>query len=336
MELDQPLCHRDLVRSAEHGHGPEGGVGDDGQGLAADPRLDQGLHVLGLRVLQVERAQDALVVGPALGRLLIDHDDRARIEDLVEEPIDEGDSVEGVLEGLVDQVHRDGLVAELGIEEDVDAGQPPHRLQDLLEARVLELDPDGGVALGREDGQGTRSCLGPCLHRVVLGQAVALEVAQADAVLHDGKVVGGGLVAGIVVGRDLQLFRRLGELLGQEMPPGQVVVLPAGLDARVLERDLVADVVRVLLEGAGEAGDGQVPVPLPRLSLPLPVGPGGRAAGLEQEGQGQDRPGPLRRSSLARHQFGHQFPVPLSGIRRTCSEPTSWTSTDSSPMRTMR
>jgi hypothetical protein len=102
----------------------------------------------GLRVLQVERAQDALVVGAPLGRGLVDDDDRARIEDLVEEPVHEGEAVQRILEGLVAQVHRDRLVAVLGIEEDVDPGQPPHGLQDLLEARVLELDGDGARCSG--------------------------------------------------------------------------------------------------------------------------------------------------------------------------------------------
>ena len=156
---------------------PRRGVRDDGQGLAADAGLDQGLDVFGLGVLQVERAQHALVVGPALGRGLVDDDDRARVEDLVEEPVDEGEAVERVLERLVAQVHRDRLVAVLRVEEHVDPGQPAHRLQDLLQAGVLELDRDGRRALRRQHGQRPRPGLGPRLDRVELREPALLQVA---------------------------------------------------------------------------------------------------------------------------------------------------------------
>ena len=94
-----------------------------------------------------------------------------------------------------------------------------------------------------------------------------------------------------VLGRDVQLLRGLLEVRGLEVLPGEVEMQPAGLDTRVLQRDLVADVVGVLLEGARESGHGQVPVRLARFALALPVGPPRGAARLEDEGQHHDGPG---------------------------------------------
>ncbi len=250
--------------------------------------LDQVQGLGGVGVLQVEGAQHLLVVAAPLGGGLGDHDQGVLVHDLVEQPVREGDAVQGVLEADAGEVHVGLLVAIVLVVEDVHPRELAQGVEDGLERGLVELERDGHGAAGREHGQGQGLGLAARLQGLEVREALLLVVAPADPLLHDGEVVAGRLVAAVVLDGDVQLVHRPVEVLGGHGLARLRVVEAAGLDASVLERDLVADVVGGLLERDGEPGHRHVPVALLRLAQALAIGLAGRAA-RQQQPEGERR-----------------------------------------------
>ena len=138
--------------------------------------------------------------------------------------------------------------------------------------------------------------------------------ALADAVAHELQVVRGRAVGGVVVARDLELLGGLLEVARGERLAGLVVVEAARLDARVLERDLVADVLLVLLERPRVARHREVPLAARDRVLRLAVGPARGAARGRDERDHDHRhrqQGPPRGS---RHSASHRLHHSLYGV----------------------
>src|SRR5438552_12708050 len=72
----------------------------------------------------------------------------------MERMADVGNGVEGLLETHVAQVDGDGLVPELGIEDEVDAGRLAQRLVDLAQARASEGEAERLLRAGAESEPG--------------------------------------------------------------------------------------------------------------------------------------------------------------------------------------
>ena len=143
----------------------------------------------------------------------------------------------------------------------------------------------------------------------------AARVPLQSSLAHDGEVVGGGAIGRVVVGRDLQLLGCLVQVLGREGLLRLVVVDAARLDARALERDLEPDVVRILLQGLGEARYREVPVPLVGRLLPLVIRPVGRAARAgegEEDHDDEEPPGPVSRHAAPHRRHHSLYGVPAS------------------------
>ncbi len=140
----------------------------DGEGVEARNRGHasgaechaQQIHgLLEVGVGEVERLDDLLLVLLALlGRVGKDEDDLL-VHHAVQGLAGRREGREGLLEGDVPQVERDGGVGEARVEDEVDADGAAQRLVGVLEPRASEDEPEG--LLGRRAEGEARAGLSP-------------------------------------------------------------------------------------------------------------------------------------------------------------------------------
>jgi hypothetical protein len=94
----------------------------------------------GTRVRQEEGADDLILVHLPLLVVVGDHEDGALVDHLVPELVRRHDLVQRLLERDAFELDAEGRRPEVALEGDVDAGGVADEVEDVLRARVVELE----------------------------------------------------------------------------------------------------------------------------------------------------------------------------------------------------
>ena len=220
-------------------------------------------------------------------RVVGDDDDRGRIDDLIEQPVDQDELVERLHERDIDEIDGDPLVAERFVEQDVDPGKLGQNFEDLLQVGIFgETELDRSCRRRLEDRALAEELAGAApaaLESLCLIPQRFAFLESFSGFVEDRLRVA---VRRIEIDRELELRDRLFQILGGKTFLCLLHVIGGRFDEGAFEAEPVLDVLGVFVDGAGVVHDRDVPLALLR-SCPclLVCARSGTAAHKAQAGQ---------------------------------------------------
>ena len=252
-----------------------------------------------VHVLHVERLDHLLVVLQVVLLIVREDEDRLLVEDLVREPVHRHDLVERLLQRDIVELQGDRAIHHVAVVGHVDAGQIGDEVEHVLERRVVERQREArGRTEHRLGGRGAR----PFAQLLAGGAGPRRFGAIAQGLVDRRHLDREPAVGRVVLARQLVLAERRFELILLLERARPILMQTRRRLHRPLERDLVAWIVGVGLDGAPIRGDGLIEIArlggFVALAERLPGRTTAREQGKRQ--QDTDSPQPIGQSELLR------------------------------------